>query len=155
MKVELTSDITGQKYTGDSYESALESLKKAEQEFAETKQKEEEKSKALAVEKKNLCKEIDECKSAVTKAEESYKEIKTNLQKEYDELIKKYSEVLREAKETEYKARKEYAKKLVDYENKYGRCYTQILRGKDAEMEIDRFIKEFNSAWDSFFRFPF
>lgn len=155
MKIELTSDITGQKYTGETYEAALENLQKAEKEFAEAKQLEEEKNKALTVEKKNLCKEIEDCKAAITQARDARKELENSIQKEYDKLIKNYSESYKKLKEDEINARRAYINKLQEYEDKYSRSYTLKLSGEDARKEFNRYMEEFNSIWNSFFRFPF
>ena len=155
MKIELTSDLTGQKYTGETYEAALEALNKAEKEFEESKQKEEEKSKALVAEKKNLCKEIEDCKDAIAKAREARKELETTIQNEYDELIKKHTEAYKKLRADEIDARRAYIQKLQEYEDKYSRAYTLRLTGKDAEREFNRYMDEFNSIWNSFFKFPF
>ena len=165
MKIELTSEVTGKKYTGENYNELLAQMSKDDAEFHEAEAKrfqkevEEKAEKAKAIqkvdaEKRELCKTIEVAKKDIENARENRIAKEKEAQEYINKAIQNVQEGLKKARQDELECRKKYADLLDEYERKYNRSYTRFLTGKEAEEEFNKFLKEFNDflwPFSSFF----
>ena len=110
-------------------------------------EKEKDKSKL----KKRLSGEIEKAETALQEAYTKYDEAKEAARVILEESNKQIMDILTPAKEQVNKAEKAKAEAIKNFNKECG-PYQKVYTGEQAQIELDRFNKQFNNIFNNFIK---
>lgn len=165
MKIEITSEVTGRKFSGENYDEVLSRCKeddvkyRKEQEAKRIAKEAHDKEVAKAASERSKKKKelADEVEAAETKLNEAWKlldeknkearEIVRKAKEQASTLVKPYEDAVNEANERKWEAIRNYNSQF----GAYGVQYTDERALNEYNRFTDYINKVFNSFWNNNF----
>ena len=112
---------------------------------------EQNKKTELSKKKKEAADAVSKADEALNKAYADYESAKEKVREILEKSNKQMEEVLTPAKEAVNKAEKLRAEAIQKYTSEFG-AYQSVYTGERAQQELERFNKQFNSAFSDIVR---